>query len=255
MIACVSPADSNLSETTSTLSYAEIAQLIQNKPVINRDPRAAEIAELRQQVRHGPLSSWNTQACNVWPSTLISLWICSFPSCRPACSQVKVGKTLRNFRSVRPSWGSWNPRMSSWRHISIPPWTRRASCTRRACWPSLGSLGWGERLRSWRIACVRPRFPSTIHFWMGPLSFQQIFLKSLFKVINWSWKRSISKSLLYRWDHLDLHHPVNHICNHLGNEPQKWKILGGFFLITKYDFYHSPDLQFHLRDWEKRFAD
>ncbi|CAG0902800.1 unnamed protein product, partial [Darwinula stevensoni] len=50
MIACVSPADSNLSETTSTLSYAEIAQLIQNKPVINRDPRAAEIAELRQQL-------------------------------------------------------------------------------------------------------------------------------------------------------------------------------------------------------------
>ena len=37
MIACVSPADSNLEETLSTLRYADRARKIKNKPIINRD--------------------------------------------------------------------------------------------------------------------------------------------------------------------------------------------------------------------------
>lgn len=50
MLACVSPADSNMEETLSTLRYADRARKIKNKPIINRDPQAAEIAKLRQQV-------------------------------------------------------------------------------------------------------------------------------------------------------------------------------------------------------------
>ena len=43
MIACVSPADYNLEETVSTLRYADRARHIRNKPIINQDPKAAEI--------------------------------------------------------------------------------------------------------------------------------------------------------------------------------------------------------------------
>ena len=50
MIACVSPADANLEETINTLRYANRARNIKNKPVVNRDPTAAEILHLRQQL-------------------------------------------------------------------------------------------------------------------------------------------------------------------------------------------------------------
>lgn len=46
----MSPADSNLEESLSTLRYADRARKIKNKPIINRDPQAAELARLRQQV-------------------------------------------------------------------------------------------------------------------------------------------------------------------------------------------------------------
>ncbi|KAL4427717.1 hypothetical protein ABPG75_001806 [Micractinium tetrahymenae] len=48
MIACVSPADVNLEESLNTLRYANRARNIRNKPVVNRDPVAAQIAQLRQ---------------------------------------------------------------------------------------------------------------------------------------------------------------------------------------------------------------
>jgi len=51
MIACVSPADSNLEETVSTLRYADRARKIKNKPIVNKDPRAAELGRLRSQVQ------------------------------------------------------------------------------------------------------------------------------------------------------------------------------------------------------------
>ena len=61
MIACVSPAQSNLEvkincilflklylkkkkETFSTLRYAQSARMIKNKPVVNRDPNSAMIS-------------------------------------------------------------------------------------------------------------------------------------------------------------------------------------------------------------------
>ncbi|XP_060536642.1 chromosome-associated kinesin KIF4 isoform X2 [Cylas formicarius] len=52
MIACVSPADYNLEETLSTLRYADRARKIKNKPVINQDPKSAEINELKRQIKH-----------------------------------------------------------------------------------------------------------------------------------------------------------------------------------------------------------
>jgi kinesin family member 4 len=51
MIACVSPADSNMEETLNTLRYADRARKIKNKPIVNIDPQAAEMANLRQQVQ------------------------------------------------------------------------------------------------------------------------------------------------------------------------------------------------------------
>ncbi|XP_026545424.1 chromosome-associated kinesin KIF4A [Notechis scutatus] len=51
MIACVSPADSNLEETLNTLRYADRARKIKNKPIVNIDPQAAEITHLKQQVQ------------------------------------------------------------------------------------------------------------------------------------------------------------------------------------------------------------
>ncbi|RUS72535.1 hypothetical protein EGW08_019702 [Elysia chlorotica] len=63
MIACVSPADSNIEETLNTLRYADRARKIKNKPIINRDPQTAEIMRLKTLVQqlqsqlHGGLPS------------------------------------------------------------------------------------------------------------------------------------------------------------------------------------------------------
>uniref|UniRef100_A0A8C7KRD6 Kinesin family member 4 n=1 Tax=Oncorhynchus kisutch TaxID=8019 RepID=A0A8C7KRD6_ONCKI len=51
MIACISPADSNIEETINTLRYADRARKIKNKPVVNVDPRTAEMKHLKQQVQ------------------------------------------------------------------------------------------------------------------------------------------------------------------------------------------------------------
>lgn len=51
MIACISPADSNMEETINTLRYADRARKIKNKPVVNVDPRVVEMSRLKQQVQ------------------------------------------------------------------------------------------------------------------------------------------------------------------------------------------------------------
>lgn len=51
MIACVSPADYNLEETLSTLRYADRAKQIKNKPMVNQDPKTAEINKLNKLVQ------------------------------------------------------------------------------------------------------------------------------------------------------------------------------------------------------------
>ena len=50
MIACISPADTNYEETLNTLKYASRARHIKNKPVVNRDPNSALIAQLKQEI-------------------------------------------------------------------------------------------------------------------------------------------------------------------------------------------------------------
>ncbi|BDA42916.1 Kinesin-like protein KIN-4C [Coccomyxa sp. Obi] len=50
MIACVSPADINIEESAQTLRYANRARNIRNKPVVNRDPIAAQLSHLRAQL-------------------------------------------------------------------------------------------------------------------------------------------------------------------------------------------------------------
>ncbi|XP_044019738.1 chromosome-associated kinesin KIF4 [Aphidius gifuensis] len=57
MIACVSPADYNIEETLSTLRYADRAKKIKNKPIINQDPRTAEINRLKELVKQLQLSA------------------------------------------------------------------------------------------------------------------------------------------------------------------------------------------------------
>ncbi|XP_061660072.1 kinesin family member 4 isoform X2 [Syngnathoides biaculeatus] len=51
MIACVSPADSNMEETINTLRYADRARKIKNKPVVNVHPMAGELSSLKRQVQ------------------------------------------------------------------------------------------------------------------------------------------------------------------------------------------------------------
>lgn len=50
MIAALSPADCNYSETLSTLRYANRAKNIINKPTINEDPNVKLIRELRDEI-------------------------------------------------------------------------------------------------------------------------------------------------------------------------------------------------------------
>lgn len=56
-LACISPAESNESETHSTLSYARQARNIQNKPVKNMDETQAELRRLRMSAK-----TWMLQA-------------------------------------------------------------------------------------------------------------------------------------------------------------------------------------------------
>lgn len=50
MIACASPADSNLEETLSTVKYASRARNIKNKPKVNRDANSMLIEALKKQI-------------------------------------------------------------------------------------------------------------------------------------------------------------------------------------------------------------
>lgn len=50
MVATISPAADNYEETLSTLRYADRAKRIVNHAVVNEDPNARIIRELRQEV-------------------------------------------------------------------------------------------------------------------------------------------------------------------------------------------------------------
>lgn len=51
MIAALSPADYNYEETISTLRYASRAKNIQNKPVINEDPKDALLRQYENEIQ------------------------------------------------------------------------------------------------------------------------------------------------------------------------------------------------------------
>ncbi|ETO19831.1 hypothetical protein RFI_17398 [Reticulomyxa filosa] len=51
MVACISPAASNILESKNTLSYANRAKNIRNKPIVNRDPHSKEILDLKAKVK------------------------------------------------------------------------------------------------------------------------------------------------------------------------------------------------------------
>ncbi|KAH8967205.1 hypothetical protein BDL97_03G066500 [Sphagnum fallax] len=61
MIACISTADTSFEETLNTLKYANRARNIRNKPVINRDPQAVMLNQLRQEVRALQVELLNTR--------------------------------------------------------------------------------------------------------------------------------------------------------------------------------------------------
>lgn len=50
MVAAISPADINYDETLSTLRYADRAKQIVCKAIVNEDPNAKMIRELREEV-------------------------------------------------------------------------------------------------------------------------------------------------------------------------------------------------------------
>lgn len=65
MVATISPAADNFEETLSTLRYADRAKRIVNHAVVNEDPNARIIRELRQEVealkemlKHATVSYW-----------------------------------------------------------------------------------------------------------------------------------------------------------------------------------------------------
>ncbi|XP_046859359.1 kinesin-like protein KIF27 isoform X2 [Xenia sp. Carnegie-2017] len=51
MLTCVSPAAANLAENLNSLKYASRARYIKNKPVVNRDPQAAKMAEMQDEIQ------------------------------------------------------------------------------------------------------------------------------------------------------------------------------------------------------------
>lgn len=51
MIACVSPSDVYLEETTSTLNYATRTMNIKNKPIIQMDEKEQIIFNLRREIQ------------------------------------------------------------------------------------------------------------------------------------------------------------------------------------------------------------
>lgn len=61
MLACVSPADSNLDDTANTLRYADRARKIKNKTVVNIDPQKQEINRLKQMMEQQRLQTVSNQ--------------------------------------------------------------------------------------------------------------------------------------------------------------------------------------------------
>lgn len=80
MIACVSPADSNMEETINTLKYADSARRIKNKPIVNRNQ--TELSRLKQQVSVAGFVWIIVGFIVIWSSSLSRLgltWMQTWP--------------------------------------------------------------------------------------------------------------------------------------------------------------------------------
>lgn len=74
MIAAISPADCNYSETLSTLRYANRAKNIINKPTINEDPNVKLIRELRDEINKLKfMLGGDMVSINTFPSAILQL--------------------------------------------------------------------------------------------------------------------------------------------------------------------------------------
>lgn len=51
MMTAINPAHTNFDETMSTLRYADQAKRIKNKPIVNEDPKDAQIREMRDRIK------------------------------------------------------------------------------------------------------------------------------------------------------------------------------------------------------------
>uniref|UniRef100_A0A8C9VBB8 Kinesin family member 4 n=1 Tax=Scleropages formosus TaxID=113540 RepID=A0A8C9VBB8_SCLFO len=81
MIACVSPADSNVEETINTLRYADRARKIKNKPVVNVDPQCWYVLTLNiyfKILAKSPQVQFDLSCCADWMAvTNILINVCS----------------------------------------------------------------------------------------------------------------------------------------------------------------------------------
>ena len=94
MIACVSPADVNMEESLNTLRYANRARNIKNKPVVNRDPAAAQVQKLPfySCVHVWVISMQNIEPkclsqCLMWKSVLLGITWPSMKQSRRSVSE------------------------------------------------------------------------------------------------------------------------------------------------------------------------
>lgn len=63
MIACVSPSSNNIAESIKTLRYASYARIIENKPIIQVDPREKLIMDLKNELKF--VKNENTELKNI----------------------------------------------------------------------------------------------------------------------------------------------------------------------------------------------
>ncbi|OQR88135.1 hypothetical protein ACHHYP_20330 [Achlya hypogyna] len=111
MIACVSPADVNFDETTSTLRYAEQARCIQNTAVVNRDPAESEIVYLRHQVELLKLQLQQQQPMVDLPADVQEL-------------QAELRSTKNQLEQLRQAKDQWKALAQS--HVNDPEAVSRA---------------------------------------------------------------------------------------------------------------------------------
>lgn len=99
MVATVSPSADNYEETLSTLRYADRAKRIVNHAVVNEDPNARIIRELRQEVealremlKHATVGHAIPAlvgfSCFVWPVFCLCFLCSSFVSSFDYCVRV-----------------------------------------------------------------------------------------------------------------------------------------------------------------------